>query len=273
VQPLSPSPNQLSVNLSKSKINQVHPADIADLMDELTHSERQILFSALDEKTAAETFVEAEPEVQRSLVEHLNEKKINSIVRKLSPFQIANLVKIASVASKGRLNSLMNKMDEKILRKIDDIMRYPSESAAALMKSEFFSVPEDYTVSKTAKFFRTIKDRGELYYLYVVNGTGQLAGVISLKDLFFHRPASKVSEFMNTKIIYVGVNDSIRKAARTFRKYHLHALPVIDSNQKLVGIISVNDVFEEVFPNSWKKATVIAKRLRGKNQKRKKSPK
>jgi len=78
---------------------------------------------------------------------------------------------------------------------------------------------------------------------------------------------------MNTKIIYVGVNDSIRKAARTFRKYHLHALPVIDSNQKLVGIISVNDVFEEVFPNSWKKATVIAKRLRGKNQKRKKSPK
>ena len=273
VQPLSPTPNQLSVNLSKSKINQVHPADIADLMDELTHSERQILFSALDEKTAAETFVEAEPEVQRSLVEHLNEKKINSIVRKLSPFQIANLVKIASVASKGRLNSLMNKMDEKILRKIDDIMRYPSESAAALMKSEFFSIPEDYTVSKTAKFFRTIKDRGELYYLYVVNGTGQLAGVISLKDLFFHRPASKVSEFMNTKIIYVGVNDSIRKAARTFRKYHLHALPVIDSNQKLVGIISVNDVFEEVFPNSWKKATVIAKRLRGKNQKRKKSPK
>src|SRR3989338_4058289 len=123
VQPLSPSPNQLSVNLSKSKINQVHPADIADLMDELTHSERQILFSALDEKTAAETFVEAEPEVQRSLVEHLNEKKINSIVRKLSPFQIANLVKIASVASKGRLNSLMNKMDEKILRRIDDILR------------------------------------------------------------------------------------------------------------------------------------------------------
>jgi CBS domain-containing protein/sporulation protein YlmC with PRC-barrel domain len=270
VQPLSLSPNNLSVSLSKSKINEVHPADIADLMDELTHSERQILFSALDEKTAAETFIEAEPEVQRSLVEHLNEKKINSIVRKLSPFQIANLVRVASAASKGRLNSLINKMDEKILKRIDDIMRYPSESAAALMKSEFFSIPDDYTISKTAKFFKTIQNRGELYYLYVVNADGHLKGVMSLKDLFFQKPNAKVSDFMKTKIIYVGVNDSIRKVARTFRKYHLHALPVIDSSQKLIGIISVNDVFEEVFPNSWKKATVIAKRLRGKSSKKKK---
>jgi len=271
VQPLSLSPDYLSVRLTRSKINQVHPADLADLMDELTHSERQILFSALDEKTAAETFVEAEPEVQRSLVEHLNEKKINSIVRKLSPFQVANLVKVASAASKGRLDSLLNKMDEKILRRIDAILRYPSESAAALMKSEYFSIPDNYSVARTTKFFRTMPDRKEPYYLYVVGPHNKLLGVISLKDLFLHKPSSKVSDFMNTKLIYVGVNDSIRRVARTFRKYHLHALPVVDSNQNLVGIISVNDVFEEVFPSSWKKATVMAKRLRGKRPKGRKS--
>lgn len=264
VQPLSLSEAHLQVKVNRGKINDVHPADIADLLEELSHSEREILFNVLSEETAAETFAESEPEIQRSLVEHMHEKKINSILKKLSPTEMADLL---GIVSKERLNALMKQLDERIIKKIENIWAYPDESAGSVMKTEVFAIPQNFSAAQTISFLRKQKQVEEPYYLYAVGDNGKLVGVISSKHLVLMKPKTRVKAFMNPNVLYVHVHDSLKKVAKTFSKYHVYALPVVDVSEKLVGVVTMSDVFEEIVPDSWRKNPIIAKRLKIKRKK------
>ncbi|PIU21330.1 MAG: hypothetical protein COT15_02825 [Candidatus Diapherotrites archaeon CG08_land_8_20_14_0_20_34_12] len=259
VQPLSLSEAHLHVKVHRSKINDVHPADIADLMEELSYSERDILFNVLSEETAAETFAESEPEIQKSLIEHMHEQKINSILKRLSPAEMADLL---GIVSKERLKSLMKQLDEKIIKKIENIWAYPDKSAGAVMRTDFFAIPQNFSAAQTISFLRKPQKVDEPYYLYAINDDKKLVGVISSKHLLLMKPKTKVKEFMSPNVLYVHVKDSLKKVAKTFSKYHVYALPVVDENEKLVGVVAMSDVFEEIVPDSWRKNPVIAKRLR-----------
>ncbi|MBS3061968.1 MAG: CBS domain-containing protein [Candidatus Diapherotrites archaeon] len=260
VQSLSTASSHLELKFSRQKINDVHPADIADLMDELSHSERQILFNSLDEQTAAETLAEAQPEIQRSLVEHLHEAKMNSILRKLSPSEIVDLFGSASTASRVKLFALMEQMDKQVFKKIARLLPFPDEWAGGLMKTEYFAIPVNFTVQQTRNYLKKQKDIEDFHHLYVVDEERKLVGQLLLKDLFLQKSKSKIRDIMDSQVIYVHLKDPLKKVANTFSKYHLYALPVVDKNERLAGIITMNDVFEEVSPKHWRKQSYFAKR-------------
>lgn len=265
VQPLSLSPAHISLSLKKNKMREVHPADIADLMEELSHSEREILFGTLDEETAADTLVEAEPEVQKSLFRRIKLKRLGKILRKVSPDEMADFI---TVTSGSRFSQILKQMDEKVINKVKKIVVYPEESAAGIMHTEFVAVQKNYTVEKTIKFMREIKKEEEKiedpFYVYVVDGRGKLVGTLSPKHLIMEPPKKKISKLMEEHVFFVHLNDSLKKVAKTFSKYHVLALPVVDKEKKLIGTVCVDDVFEEIVPLSWKKKPVTAKVIKEK---------
>ncbi|MDO8624443.1 MAG: CBS domain-containing protein [Candidatus Diapherotrites archaeon] len=261
VQPLSAGGSPLGLSFSKQKINDVHPADIADLMDELSHAQRQILFNAMDEDTAAQTLSEAQPALQKSLVEHLNEKKINALLKKLSPSEIVDLFGSVSTASRVRLFSLMEHMDKKVFQKIARLLPFPDEWAGGLMKTEYFFVPDHYTIGKVRAYLKKQRDIEDFHHIYVVDDEHRLVGVLPLRDVFLKKPKTPVAELIDPGVIYVHLKDPLKKVANVFSKYHLFAVPVVDKNGKLAGIITMDDVFEEVSPKSWRKIPFFAKRV------------
>lgn len=264
VQPLSLSPTHIALSLKKSKINKVHPADIADLMEELSHSEREILFGTLDEETAAETLVEAEPEVQKSLFRRVKLKRLGRVLKRVSPDEMADFI---TVTSGERFSKILRQMDERVIKKVKRIVVYPHESAGGIMHTEFIAVPKDYTVAKTINFMRKMKEIEEPFYIYVVDREGRLVGVLSPKRLMMASPRKKVSELMEEHMFYVNLKASLKKIAKTFSKYHVLALPVVDREKKLVGTVLVDDVFEEIVPLDWKKKPVMAKGIKQEKKK------
>ncbi len=261
VQQLSLLPAHISLNLAKAKINEVHPEDIADLLDELSHSERQILFNVLNDEKAAETLIEADPKVQKSLIEHLQEKKFNSVLKKLSPAEMTDLLNSLSNLPKEKIVLLIRQMDEKILKKIEKILEHPEKLASDLMRKEFFTVQEEYTAGKLKKLVKKAKWIEEPHKVYVLNSENELTGEITIKQLLLAKPKLGISEIMNREIISIRAEDSLKKVVQVFSRSHLVELPVIGEKNALVGIISMNDVFEEVAPKKWKTIRLIADRV------------
>ena len=260
VQPLSLSPAHVSVKLTKTKINHVHPADLAELMDELSHSERNILFNALNDEKAAETFVESNPNVQRSLMESLHEQKLKRIVKNLSPDEIADLT---TALSSEKMHDIAEHVDRKKAEKVSQLLKYHAASVGGLMKTEFLAIPETFTVEKAIAFLRKEKTVPENpYYIYMVNEDKKLCGVISIRDLVFSKPKEPVKNLAVQNFIFMRANDNLKRAAKTFFKYHFLALPVIDEQEKLIGTIHMGDVFDKILPNSWAKEPVSVKPVR-----------
>jgi CBS-domain-containing membrane protein/sporulation protein YlmC with PRC-barrel domain len=250
VQPLSQNSSHLGLSFSKGRMNEVHPADIADLMDELSHAQRQILFNALSEETAAQTLSEAQPDLQRSLVEHLNEQKIHALLKKLSPAEIVDLFGSVSTASRVRLFSLIEHMDKRVFQKIARLLPFPDEWAGGLMKTEYFSVPERHTIGQVRRYLKGAHDIEDFHHIYVVDEQRRLVGILPLRDVFLKKPKTRVADVMEPQVIYVHLKDPLKKVANVFSKYHLFAVPVVDKSQKLAGIITMDDVFEEISPKS-----------------------
>lgn len=259
VQALSLSPAHLSLNLSKTKINKVHPADIADLLEELSHSERNILFNALNDEKAADTFAESNPNVQRSLMEHLHAQKIKRLVKNLSPDEIADL---STALSGEKMQHIARHVDGKKAEQVSQILKYPKISVGGLMKAELISIPENYTVGQTLAFLRKQKTPESPYYFYLINEENKLSGVVSIRDLVFPNPKSRVKSLAEQNLVFLHANDNLKKAAKTFFKYHFLALPVIDDNSTLIGTIQMSDVFDEVLPKAWQTEPVRTKPVR-----------
>lgn len=256
VQPLSISASHLSVKLTKRKMSQVHPADIADLLDELSHSERNILFNALSGEEAAEAFAEAEPSIQKALVEHLQEQKIKDIVKNLSPAEIADL---ANALSKERMESITKQAGEKKARKISQILKYPKVSVGGLMKTEHLAIPENYTAAQAFRFLRKNKFPENPYYLYALSREGKLTGVIPVRKLLFASPKTRMKELVYSHLITMQASDNLKTVAKTFSKYHFLAFPVVDKQEKLAGTILMTDVFKQMLPKAWKEEPVRAR--------------
>ncbi|MDD5147922.1 MAG: CBS domain-containing protein [Candidatus ainarchaeum sp.] len=261
VQQLSLSPAHISLNLAGGKINEVHPSDIADLLDELSHSERQILFNVLNDEKAAETLIEAGPKVQKSLIEHLQERKFSSVLNKLSPAEMADLLNTLSNLPKEKIVMLVKQMDRKILKKIGKIIESPEKCASDLMRKEFFTINEGETAGRLKKLVKKAKWAEEPHRVYVVNSENALAGEITIKQLLLAKSKSKIGEIMNRNVVSLGVKEPLKKVIQVFSNQHLAELPVADEKKTLVGIISMNDVFEEVTPKKWNRIRMIADRV------------
>jgi CBS domain-containing protein/sporulation protein YlmC with PRC-barrel domain len=254
VEPLETPDSKVRVTVPRTKLALLHPADIADIVEEMAADERRQVFEQLDIETAAEALSEVEPEMQASIVSDLDEERAADILDEMAPDEAADLLQDLPEDRREELVDLMEKEEKE---DVEELLTHDEDTAGGIMTTQFFALPADLTAEQAINRLRELKPDPELtYYLYVVDAEGRLDGVISLRDLVVATPQSKLSEVMDPHVLKVEATTPKEEVASLIAKYDLLALPVVDARRTLLGTVTVDDVVEIMLPRGWKKRSL-----------------
>ena len=254
VEPLDAPDATVRVAVPRTKLALLHPADIADVVEEMTADERRQVFEQLDIETAAEALSEVEPEMQAAIVSELPEERAADILDEMAPDEAADLLQDLTEERREELVDLMQKDEAK---DVEELLTYPEDSAGGIMTTDFIALSADLTAAQAIDRLRELQPDPELtYYLYVVDAQQRLDGVISLRDLVVAKPSARLSDVMDPHVLKVEATTPKEEVASLIAKYDLLALPVVDARRTLLGTVTVDDVVEIMLPRGWKKRSL-----------------
>lgn len=225
------------------------PADIAVLIEELfgeDYDERAdflILFRLLPKDLAAETFAFMNPEMQRFLIDAFSDKELREM---LSQSFIDDTVDIIEEMPANVVSRILKNSTTGARKAINEILRYPRDSVGSIMTIEYVSLHKDMTVEEAFAKIRRVGVNKETIYTAYVTENRRLTGVVTVKDLFMAEEDDKISDIMETNLIYADTHEDKEIVAQMFRKYDLLAMPVVDRDMRLVGIVTVDDVMDVI---------------------------
>lgn len=243
VQPLSTGLNNLQLYSPANKIQTLHAADIADIIEELDSRNRDIVFNSLNNQKAAEVFEEIEPEFQLNLLNSMSDERASDILEIMPSDEIADILE---EMEGDRAEKLLTQMDEESQEEVRELMEYESNTVGSLMSKDFITFLPDITVSDvTGWLHNNSPEEEETFYVYVTNNKNALLGIIPLLTLITSDKSSKLYNIMTAQPMSLKDEDTAEEAIELMQKYNLVILPVLDENNQLVGTISLNDVINE----------------------------
>ena len=254
VEPLEAAQANVRLTVPHAKLALLHPADIADIVEEMTADERRAVFEQLDVETAAEALGEIEPEMQVSIVDDLDEERAADILDEMDPDEAVDLLQDLSAERREELIELMEQEESD---DVAELLAYPEDSAGGIMTTDFVALPRELTAGQAIDRLRELQpDPAAAYYLYVVDAEGRLDGNVSLRDLVVARPETALAEIMNPNVLRVEADTDKETVAALIAKYDLLALPIVDARRVLLGTVTVDDVVELMLPRRWKKRSL-----------------
>jgi CBS domain-containing protein len=241
----------IKLKVSHKKLATLHPADIGYILNQMTPADRNEVLQSLDVETAADALAEAEEDVQVDALRTMDEERAADILEEMPADEAADVL---GDLDKARREELLDHMEDDDREDVEQLLSYGDETAGGLMTNEYVALPEYLTANETIDHLRNLAPDAEtIYYIYVIDPDGRLRGVISLRDLIVAQPDTAIKEFMITNVRSVQVEASLQEVAHKFERYKLLALPVVDSDHALVGIITVDDTLERILPENWRK--------------------
>ncbi len=233
------------------KVSDLHPADLAELISDLKRLHGDKLLATLDVKTLADTLEEVEPDFQASLVETMPDEKVADVLEEMAPDEAADLL---AELPQDRSRDLLELMEEDEAEDVRRLLTYPEESAGGIMTTDYVTVPEGLTAGGAiAQLRQTARQTETITYVYITDSTDHLLGVVSLHELVLADPAAPLAEIMHRRVVSVGLLDSQEDVAQAVSKYNLVAIPVVDTEQRIQGIVTADDALDKVIPTAWKK--------------------
>jgi len=230
----------VKLNISRENIADIHPADLADIMEELSTDERVAIMETLDTETAADTLEEAEPRVQRDLVASLRHDRIAELLQTMSPAQIADLLEILP---RFDAEALKKTLPAETTLKVNDLLQMHEVKLSAIATSRFLALPETAMVRTALARFRNRKTRYDvIMYVYVTAEDGTLKGVVDIRELIQNKSDEKLGGIMTQQIVTLSPEDTVSDAAAEFSKYGFRSLPMVDGDRKLLGVVSYKDL-------------------------------
>ncbi len=252
VHALDPTSQQLHLDLELEKLRRLNPADLADILGELSAPDRAKMVSSLDDETAAAAMQEMDLHLQRELLDAVDDEKAADILDEIAPDDAADLV---GDLPKERADELLALMEPEEARDVKELLRYSGDSAGGLMTPDLISVPSGMTAQEAIGYLRKAAEDAEtIYYCYVLDEQNRLIGVFSLKELIVAPPTKVIDEFMERDVVTVTPDTSLEETAALITRYNLLAIPVVDEEQHILGIVTVDDVIDAVLPARWKKS-------------------
>jgi magnesium transporter len=234
------------IAIPTQQITDLHPADVAQIISQVQSEKKAEIFSALSEKTAAEALHELEPVLGALLISTLDTKKALGVLEKMPVDEAADII---GDLTAEKADELLRLMRPRKAGAIGKLLKHRDETAGGLMTTEFISLSENLTVEEVITQLRHLAPNAEtIYYLYVVDAEGRLVGVISLRRLIVSQPFQPVPEIMIKEPITVTPEMNQREVADVFSKYNLLAVPVVDTEGRILGIITVDDVMDLILP-------------------------
>ena len=226
----------------RQELANLHPADVAELLQEVDADALAVFFRLLPKEEAAETFVELDGDLQQQLIERFSDKELKAVLDELYADDAVDFLEEMPASVVKRV---LRHADPQLRADINQLLRYPKDSAGSIMTTEYVDLKKDMTVEDAFLRIRKVgTDRETVYTCYVVDAARHLLGIVTAKDLLLATPETPISELMETQIISVETHDDREEATRAFDRYDLLALPVVDHEGRLVGIVTVDDALD-----------------------------
>lgn len=225
-------------------LKDIHPADIVDIIRELEPTERVITLRILDKTKIAEVFSLLDPEEEEELIGYFTERRVKEILLEMSTDDRTQLLDELPASLVRKLLKLLPHEERE---EANILLNYPPQSAGRVMTTEYVDLKTEMTVSEALEYIRkTGPDRETIYTCYAIGEKRVLRGVVSLRDIILAKPDQKINQIMNENIYKVNTTDDQEKVAKAIQKYDFLSLPVVDSENRLVGIITVDDILDIV---------------------------
>jgi Mg2+ transporter MgtE len=233
------------------KIRDLHPADIAEILSDMSHTDSGKLLDTLDIEHLADALEEVEPDFQATLVQGMSDEKVADVLEEMSPDEAADLL---AELPQERSKDLLELMEGEEAEDVRLLLSYPEDSAGGMMTTDIATIRPGLTAAKAIEVLRNSADEAEsMFYVYVTDDQNHLLGVFSLSDLILSKPDTPVTEFMHKKVVAANVLEKQDTLAQLVAKYNLLTLPVVDDDNHLLGMVTADDALDKIIPTAWKK--------------------
>jgi magnesium transporter len=231
---------RVKLKISHERLAKLHPADIADIVEDLAPDEREAVFKTLDEDVAAGALEEVEPRVQKAIVESLSSERAAEIVEEMEPDAAADLL---ADLPEERTSEILLEMQPQERKEMVELLEFKENSAAGRMNTEYVAVNVGATVHDAIEVLRQFEGGVEtVSTIYLVDSQGTLAGAVPLAKLVLAKPDTPLLALTQEPLISTHGDAKEKQVAELFDKYNLLTLPVVDDNKKLTGVITSDDI-------------------------------
>lgn len=230
----------VKLKITHERLARMHPADLADIVEELAPAEREVIFETLDDVKAAEALTEVEPKVQKSIIEGLDTDKAAGIVEEMAPDEAADL--LAELPAETS-DEILEGMETKEAAEIEELLEYHKNTAGGMMNSDFVAVADTATVDTAIAALRANRElAASTNTVFLVDSAGRLTGAVPLGGLFLATPSAPLQEVKPFLLLFAHLDSSENDVIELFDKYNLLSLPVVDEQYLLAGIITADDI-------------------------------
>jgi len=238
---VEPDPlRRLRLNISYQKLEAIHPADLADIVEELAPAEREAIFETIDSEVAAEALSEIDPKMQSQILEALEPEKAADIVEEMAPDEAADaLSELGEEASQ----EILHEMESEEKTEVKELLEFEEDTAGGLMNTQYVALCENASVIDALEELKNNEELLEgLNTLFLIDGEGRLSAAIPLARLFIASGSERLKDLASETLIQVTVEEHQDRVLELFDKYNLLTLPVVDESGKLTGVITADDV-------------------------------
>ena len=234
----------------------LHPADIADFLNELRKDERKYIFSLLPTEKASAVLTELDSPIVDQILEDVSEKKLSILVDKMESDDAADII---SELPHDVAQSILEQIPDKISEEVKELLTYDEDTAGGIMALEYVAVNEKSTVNETIKVIRKLRKKVKtVHTIWVVSDKDELKGSVSLTELVLAKGKTSISKILNTDIKFVYTDMDQEEVALLFRKYDLVSLPVVNALKQLVGEITIDDIIDVVDDEASEDISIFA---------------
>ncbi len=251
IQPLEPKLTTISLTVPRQMVSELHPADIAEIISQVSHKEGATFFKGLDVETAAEALSELQPDVQAAIITGMDTDKAADIIEEMPPDEAADVL---SDLPMEKAKEILESIEKEEAEDIQELLSHEEDTAGGLMINEFIAyLPETKVKDAIMKFRKDAEEVETVYYIYVIEANEKLIGAVSLRDLLLADPDARLTDIMETKLKMVTPDTDEMEVAEIISKYNLVALPVVDTEGSFLGIVTIDDVIDRILPPAAKR--------------------
>lgn len=250
LQPLEPKLRSIALTVPRQMMSELHPADIAEIISSVSRDEGASLFEELNIEAAAETLSELEPDVQTDIIAELGPEKASDIIEMMPPDEAADVL---SDLPPETAKSVLELIEKEEADDIQELLSHEEDTAGGLMTNEFLSyLPQTKICEVMERFRADAQDVENIYYIYVTDRAERIMGVVSLRELIIadpdENPDITLAEIMETNVKMVQADDDESIVAAAISKYNLVAIPVVNDEKEMLGIVTVDDIIDRILP-------------------------
>ncbi|MFP5277963.1 MAG: magnesium transporter MgtE N-terminal domain-containing protein [Acidobacteriota bacterium] len=238
---IEPDPaRRVKLRIEHERLAEIHPSELADILEDLAPAEREAIFSSLDEEVAAETLEEVEPRLQKALLQKLDEERIADIVEEMDPGAAADLL---AELPEEKSDAILEEMEPEERQEVEELLEFDEDSAAGCMTTDFVWVGVDGTVAQAVQALRSFEgDPESVTEVYLLDEKRVLRGSIPLARMVMAQPESHLKLLAEARVLSCPADMHQNELAEMFDKYNLHALAVVDQQGRMVGVVQAEHV-------------------------------